>query len=271
MSLGDIEALRSSPSFLVLNEKWQLIMELCHFTQEINPLWTTESLSQQLKAISRPAIQKITGKTKEDEVFKSLIDSFFTDCRFACTKGEPQSLQALFLPCVLNARSGPTPLLMLLLTAWLEEAGIRTQIISCQQRHLFKVRIFNHWKIFDFENNCQVLTPEDLLDLVNQGFQFSSGKLGSEAMVIAYLNRIKGQARKENQTQALAMTHSYLMRYQPFNLRHLRGRAHLAYETGDYRRAVDDIRSYFQYKPSDFTNAPLRRLYKLALRQVRSQ
>ena len=80
---------------------------------------------------------------------------------------------------------------------------------------------------------------------------------------------IKARARVENNSQVLTLTHGYLMRYQPFNLKHLRERALLAYETGDYRRAIDDIRSYFQYKQPGLNNSQLKRIYKLALRRHR--
>ena len=45
--------------------------------------------------------------------------------------------------------------------------------------------------------------------------------------------------------QIPVLVHSYLMKYQPFNLRTSRERARIAYETGDYRTAIEDIRNYF--------------------------
>lgn len=271
MITGDIEALRSSPSFLVLNEKWQLIMELCHFTEEINPVWSTQSSIQQLKALSRPAMQKITSHIKDHEVFEILVHFFFKQCGFECSAPKEHGLQSLFLPHVLNSRLGSPALLMLLFCALLEEAGLKVQLVSCHQRYLLKIRLAGQWRIIDFERHGQALEADEVVSLVNQGFEFSPGRLDSSALAIVYLNQVKDQARQEKDVTTLNITHSYLMRYQPFNLRHLRERAQLSYETGDYRRAVDDIRSYFQYKPSDFTNEPLKRLYKLALRKVRSQ
>jgi regulator of sirC expression with transglutaminase-like and TPR domain len=176
----------------------------------------------------------------------------------------------MFLPHVLHSRQGPTPLLMLLFHTLCEEHGLRLQLISCSPPYLLKVQLDNLDYIMDFEQKCQMLESAQIVELINQGFDFSAGAISPQSLVIEYLEQVKEKARQENEAQVLTLTHGYLMRYQPFNLRHLRDRALLAYETGDYRTAVDDIRSYFQYKHSGFGNDPLKKIYKLALKHQRS-
>lgn len=123
----------------------------------------------------------------------------------------------------------------------------------------------------DFGNHCSFLKPFEIVDLINRGFDFSNGGMDTNMLIIEYLTLLKERARKENKLQILSMVHSYLMKYQPFNLKHLSERAIVAYETGDYKRAVEDIRNYFQYKQHDFTNEQLKKIYKIALKRKRQE
>ncbi len=267
--MGEIEDLRSSKRFLLLKEQWRLVLELCHYSEDVNPLWQNGILQDTLKTLSRPAIA-LTESYSEDEIkFRILTHYFFKQRGYSLAKPTVLKLQDYFLPSVLNARTGPAPLLMLLLCTLFEECGIKAQVISCHKRYLLKVQLNSRAHVVDFEDSCRFLEPFEIVDLINRGFDFSNGALGMTALVVEYLEMIKARARVENNCQVLTLTHGYLMRYQPFNLKHLRERALLAYETGDYRTAIDDIRSYFQYKQPGLSNSHLKRIYKLALRRHR--
>ena len=253
----------------MLREQSQLVLELCHFTQDLNPIWETRTLLQNLKSLSAPAIKRLGQNSCQEDNFKILVQYFFDDLAFSIRSSDKNKLQNSFLPNVLVSREGPAPLLMLLFCSLLEEAGIKAQITSCRVKYLLKVQLDDKSHIVDFKKSCGFLQPYEIVELINRGFDFSCGALNSDILVVEYLNLLKKLSRKENKLQILSMVHSYLMRYQPFNLKHLSERAIVAYETGDYRTALDDIRSYFQYKQPEFTNLDLKRIYKVALKKER--
>ncbi len=269
MHSGDLDSVKSpSKSFSILRNQTKLVMEVCHFTEDLNPLWDTRSTFEQLKALSGPIIQACGNFDLQQDKFTSLTQAFFESLSFQVSKSN-LGLQDCFLPQVLTHRKGPTPLIMLLFCSLAEEVGIRTQVSSCRLRFLLKVQLDDKTHVVDFSRACAPLEPFEIVDLINKGFDFSNGSLSPETLVVEYLNGLKALAREENKLQILSMVHSYLMRYQPFNLRHVSERARVAYETGDYRTAIDDIRSYFLYKQPEFNNLDLKRIYKMALRRVR--
>ena len=253
----------------ILREQRQLVLELCHFMENLNPLWQAKSLISKLTSLSHPVTRESLQLTSQEDQFALITQYFFSKLNFSCSTSSENNLQNCFLPHVLAARRGPPPLLMLLLCSLLEEAGIKSQVSSCRLKYLLKVQLDERSHIVDFQNSCAFLEPYEIVELINRGFDFSNGALNTDTLMVEYLNLLKKLARKENKLQILSLVHSYLMKYQPFNLKHISERAIVAYETGDYKTAVDDIRSYFQYKQPEFTNIDLKRIYKLALKHER--
>lgn len=270
MAFGGTEVAETSNRFLVLHEQWQLLLELCHFTEELNPLWETKSLQTKLKNICHDFLREVGELDSSEERFSKVNHFFFKDLGFETANFEDLSLQNSFIPHVLTSKKGPAVLLMLLMCCLLEECGITSEVSSCRKKHLLKVHINGRSFISDFDDNGRFLEPYEIVELINRGFDFSNGSLSHNCLVVEYLHLLRDKARNENKLQILSHIHSYLMKYQPFNLRHISERAMVAFETGDYRTAVDDIRNYFQYKQADFTNEHLKRIYKLALRKTRS-
>ncbi len=269
MLSGGLDPRGPNKSISILRDQTKLVLELCHFTEDLNPIWGARSTIKKLKTLSTPIIETCKELDCQNEKLKALTHAFFHRLGFqACGKQAP--LQACFLPQVLSSREGPLPLLMLLFCSLSEEVGIRTQIGSCRKRYLLKVQLDGCTQVMDFAKNCQRLEPHEIVELINRGFDFSTGALSCDTLVVEYLNRLKHLARQENRLQILSLVHSYLMRYQPFNLKHVSERARVAYETGDYRTAIDDIRSYFLYKQPEFNNLDLKRIYKIALRRARN-
>lgn len=256
------------PISILRQKTQQLVFEVCHFTQDLNPLWPTRTLIQRLKSKSRPILNRIHNLPQQQIQFQELVNYFFVELGFQL-RPQSLSLQSCFLPQVLNSREGPVPLLMLLFCSLAEEADIKVQLSSSRKRHLLKVQLDGRSHIVDFDNKCRCLEPFEIVELINQGFDFSSGAINMDMLVIDYLIEIRKLARQEKRLQILSLVHSYLMRYQPFNLKHLSERAVVAYETGDYKTAIDDIRSYFLYKQPEFNNLDLKRIYKLCLKRVR--
>ncbi len=268
MVTGELDTARSTKPILMLKEQAQLILEICHFTQDLNPLWETRTTLKRLKSLSQPIVREVHDLESDEEKFEHLIQYFFKNLQFK-QKDKDIDLMGCFLPQVLSSKQGPTPLLMLLFCTLCEEAGIRAQVTSCRRRYLLKVQLDGRAHIVDFGRACQKLAPYEIVELINRGFDFSAGCMQSDCLVVEYLSLFKTLSRQEHKLQILSIVHSYLMRYQPFNLKHLSERALVAYETGDYKTAVDDIRSYFQYKQPEFTNLNLKRIYKLALKRTR--
>lgn len=269
MIYGDLGVQRPPKPISILREQTKLVIEVCQFTQDLNPLWQTRSSLERLKSLSFPILESVkTGKTQQIQ-FDCLVHSFFEDLGFQ-VRLQSESLQTCFLPQVLSSKEGPAPLLMLLFASLAEEAGIKTQVTSCRTRYLMKVHLDGRTHVVDFAQKCKALEPYELVELINMGFDFSNGTLCSDILVVEYLNELRNMARLEKRLQILSLVHSYLMRYQPFNLKHLSERAVVAYETGDYKTAIDDIRSYFLYKQPEFNNLDLKRIYKMALRRVRN-
>ena len=269
MTMGEVVRPGPKKTISILKEKGKLISELCHFTQDLNPLWPASETVFLMKTLSLPYHERISQIEDQEKIVEIASRYFFSELGFKIVSPEEISLTRSFLPEVLNQRKGPPSLLMLLFSSLLEDSGIKVQITSCRKRHLLKLQLNGSARMVDFMNHCKPMSPDDIVDLINRGFDFSGGGLESDTLVVEYLNHLKRKARVENKLQILSLVHSYLMRYQPFNLRHLSERAVVAYETGDYKTAVDDIRSYFQYKQPEFTNLDLKRIYKVALRKER--
>lgn len=267
MAFGEMEDNGCSKRLLVIKKQWQLLFELCHFTQDLNPSWQAKTIQRQLKKFMEPLLQEVEAIESEEQRFHKINQLFFETLNFKITSAKKIQLTNAFLPNVLIAQKGPAPILMLVYCALLEECNIRVQVTSSRLKYLLKVQINNNSHMIDFAKKGKLLKPTEIVDLINRGFDFSSGCLDANTLVIEYLNLIKKLSRKENKLQILSMTHSYLMKYQPFNLKHISERAIVAYETGDYRRAVEDIRNYFQYKQVNFTNQKLKKIYKIAVRK----
>ena len=252
-----------------LREQGKLVFELCHFTQDVNPLWGARELLTQFEELSQPGLRAMDSDLEDEKRFHSLVPFFFQDLGFRCAQ-KPLSLKELFLPQVLSSRKGPCSLLMLLFCYLCEQAGLSVRAAFCEKRHLLRVQFMGRHHILDFEKECEPLESYQLVDLINEGVNFSQGPLPSDQLVVDYLNHLKKGARQENRLHVLSLVHSYLMRYQPFNLKHLSERATVAYETGNYKMAMDDIRHYFQYNSPQFNNSYLKRIYKQALKRMGS-
>lgn len=265
MGSGELQSIKKEPTFRVLDNQWRQLLEVCHYTEDLNPAWQTKILQEELKELS-PPLQPIKSLEQDFERYQAATAYFFETLNFQILDDSDISLQNCFLPSVMKSRQGPASIIMLLLVCLLEECGINTQVSSCRDQYLLKVQLDEKTNILDLNNPQKFLKPHEIVELINQGFDFSNGALDSNCIVIEYLNLIKELSHNNKKLHLLSMTHSYLMKYQPFNLKHLSERAIVAYETGDYKRALEDIRSYFQYKQSHFTNQQLKKIYRKALR-----
>lgn len=266
MITGEMGAESRPKRFLLLKEQWPLVLELCHFTEELNPQFKTIHLLNHLKNLSQPIRNDIAKWESDEEKFYKVVQYFFDILGFSFGENTKMSLEESLIPSILLTRRGPEPVLMLLLCALFEECNVQVHITSCRAQYLLKVQFDHRSYIVDFKKKCAKLQHSEIVELINSGLNFSQGCLNSNSLVIEYLDHLKFSARQENQLKMLSQIHSYLMKFQPFNLKHISERAVVAFETGDYRSAVEDIRSYFQYKHGELSNSNLKNIYKLALK-----
>jgi len=217
--------MRETRPVLLLGEKWKLLLELCHFTQSLNPLWDTGQLQRSLKSLSQPAIVLAQNIQDEEERFLFLVDYFFKTLNFSIDNPQESQLLNSFMPQILVSRKGPSQLLLLLLMALLEQCHLKMSLCSPKQRLVFKVHLNRKVQLFDFTSQCAHVGTSDLIQLINGGYDFSGQPTPVSALVVEYLNRIANLARRERKLQILSITHSFLMKYQPFNLVHLSERA----------------------------------------------
>ena len=266
MNLGGQGQDRSDQHILLIKNQWKLALEVCHFTSEYNPHWPASSTQKQICHLMAEAKAFCPTPANDRKTLQNLIQFFFYHKGFDPVPANSLTLPEFFLPYVTHSRKGPTELLMLLFTTLAENLGLKTQVISCKKYFLLKICLDNKPCILDFTKKGQILDPYEIVSLINAGIEFSKTKYDNNKIVIRYLQQVKRIAKKNFELPLLSLTHSYLMRYQPFNLKHLSERAIAAYQTGDYRSAVDDIRSYFLYKSPEVTNTHLKRIYKLARR-----
>lgn len=269
MNSGGLGAEKHPNRFLLLKEQWPLVLELCYFTEELQPHLQIANLHSQLKTLSQPIIENVRFLSTDEEKFDHVVDYFFNTLGFSFSEKPELSLQNCFMANVLKTRKGPESVLMLLLCALFEECNLQVQITSCRLQYLLKVQFNSRYYIADFKKKCAILQHFEILELINCGVNFSQNCYNSKSLVVEYLDLLKNLAHKEKQLKILAQIHSYLMKFQPFNLKHISERAVIAFETGDYRSALEDIRSYFQYKHGELANSQLKNIYKLALKKER--
>ena len=218
--------------------------------------------------------QSLVFKTKnlkcDEDRLKIINRYFFEEPGFETIKESRLNFQNSLLPSVLSRHQSPIPLFMLIFCCFLEECGLKARNISCELANLLKIQVNGSPRIINIDCRGEFLKPHEITDLINKGLDFSNNWLDSRTLVIKYLNLIKKLARKTENLQTLSLIHSYLMKYQPFNLKHLADRAMISFERGDYQKTIEDIRSYFQYSRSDEPNQALKKLYKMALLRQKS-
>ena len=269
--MAEIKELKTSPYFLVLQEEWPFLFELCHFTEILNSRWQSKTLQKKFHELGQPLVFRTKALKCDKEKLKVINQYFFKELGFKAIKESHLNFHNCLLPSVLSRRQAPTPLLMLILCCFLEECGLKAKNISCELTNLLKIQINGQACIINVDCHGKLLKPDEIVGFINKGLNFSNNWLGSNALVIRYLNLIKKLARQTENLQALDLIQSYLMKYQPFNLKHLAERAMTSFKKGDYQKTIEDIRSYFQYRQSGETNQALKKVYKLALIKEKSK
>ena len=269
--MTETKSLKVSPYFLLLEKEWPFLLELCHFTEALNSQWKSKTLQAKLHELGQPLIFRTKSLRCDEEKLKVINQYFFKELEFKTIKKSQLNFHNSLLPSVLSRRQAPTPLLILILCCFLEECGLKTKNITCELTNLLKVQINGKPSIINIDSCGEYLNSNQIVGFINKGLNFSKSWLDSNTLVISYLNLLKKLAHQSGKLQALGLIQSHLMKYQPFNLKHLEGRAVTSFAKGDYRKTIEDIRSYFQYRQSGKTNQTLKKLYKLALIKEKSK
>lgn len=251
----------------LLGEHGKHLMELCHFTHELNPLWEPRVLQQQIRSLAQDSINEAKKIDEASERFCYLNGRFFDDIQFCTLQKEHFDLNEILLPQVLISRQGPASLLMLLYCALMEECGLKIGIHRSKKKNLLRIHMNHRSYWVNFDKKCCRLDTGDIVQLVNENEDFSQGDGSSDQLMVRYLEIFKESARKAAKRQIETIVHSHLMKYQPFNLKHICERATVAFDVGNYQMVIDDIRNYFQYKQPKVNSDRLVRLYRQALRR----
>lgn len=266
MIRGETRLFEANQHISLLKGQWKLALELCHFTEDFNPLWLSKNTQFRIEQLKKELLCQTEHLDSDADKLNALIHFFFTQKSFSSFSKNEVNLQNAFIPYLLTSRKGPNEILMLLFTSLAEKIGLKVQVTSARIKYLLKVYIDNKPVIVDVGEKGVFLQPYEIVDLINRGFDFSARCPTPNSLMVEYLNMLKKLARKNGDLNLLSFTHSYLMKYQPFNLKHLSERAAAAYQTGDYKTAIEDIRSYFLYKSPEVTNFHLKKIYKVARR-----
>ena len=263
---------KAPPYFFLLQKQWQIFFELCHFTSDLNFRCQRKTLQAKIQKLVQILLLKTKNIESEKDKLKIICQCFFSEMGFRVIDESLLDFESSLLHKSLASRQCPASLLMLILICFFEECGLKSQTINCESVNLLKVHLGQgDSSIISVDRRGADLCPRELTNLINQGVDFSTAWSDSRTLVIQYLSLVKKLAGRENNLKALSLTHSYLIKYQPFNLKHLAGRAIVSFEKGDYNQSIDDIRSYFQYRTDGKTNLILKKLYKQALKSRKSQ
>ena len=246
----------------------KMALEICHFASEVDPACHAQKIYNQLRGITAELQEQLPETRSDREKVEGLIHFFFGHLGFQISHSAPSSLRSLLLPEVLDNRQGPREVLALIFLTLAEAVNLKIELNSDSSSHLMKVFIDDHPTIIDFDRRGHFLEPYEIVDLVNHGIDFNHSP-PPELPVILYLRLLKKMARDKNQFGILTKVQSHLIRHQPFNLKYLSERALIAYESGNFREAIEDIRDYFLYRSSDISNFKLKNVYRMARKKIK--
>jgi len=239
--------------------------EICRLSSDILPLEEYRVLKAHFDQWVRSFAAAYPSPANDLDKIKALVAFFFEDQGFRPLEVKSIDLKSSLIAEAIDRKKAPWELLTLLFMTLAESIQLKVKCIDDSEKWLLKVYIDDDPQIVNLEKSGSFLAPFEIVEFVNNGVDFTQWNLG-ERVFIRYLYRIRHLAKLDFNLHGLSVTQAYLMRYQPFNLKHLSERAKIAYHTGDYRGAAEDIRDYFIYKSPEITNFQLKKIYKMALK-----
>ena len=239
-------------------------MVLSQIAYDLNASWLTTStlkkyeklLAQLTSLVPLPVESDLDGMDR----FEILKDFFFHQKKFIPLETKPK-LDRYLLPYTLLSRSGPVELLLLIFLGLAETLNLSLQVVEHQNHIMLKLVHEGRSKIFDFNNRCQLLSSQEVLDMVNEGSDYTHCLQFSD-LVSNYLLLLKTQSLRERSFINLYKIQTYLIQLQPFALNHFLDRARAAYAIGDVVKAAEDMSQYLAFHKDNVVNQRLVRLVK---------
>lgn len=246
---------------LIKSEDDGLVSELSRFAHDLNASWPPSLTLKKYQALLAQLLLLTHDKDLDPfERFAVLKTFFFTHKQFSPLVSKPK-LEKYLLPYVLLSRSGPHEMLLLLFLSLAQSIRLPLQVIKMDSKIIIKVIHEGRTFLFDFKRQCETLSTEEILDLINHGCDCTKNMPLTEVFS-KYLLMIKTQCLRERSFLHLYKIQTYLIHHQPFVLNHLVDRARAAYAIGDLVKAAEDIGHYLSFHSEKMTNNKFSRLVK---------
>ena len=245
-----------------------MTVEMCHLAQQIRPDLDTRKSFRMIGKHSRIARQFSSLGYSQKDLYQKICHYFFDEMGMNLHKTSELSVADCLVPRVIQNGGGPKTLVALLFVSLLEEAGFSISGTQCHDPLIFKIKVDGRSEMIDFENRGAFLGRSQLIDYINQGKNLSKCTEQGYPLVINYLYELKRLSEACSSDSTTRLIHTRLMSYEPYNLSHLKNRALLAYETGQYRLAWKDLHSYFFYTTPESSQNKLRGIYLQAGRKL---
>lgn len=238
------------------------IAALGQIAYDLNASWNSTATLKKYESLVAQLmlLQQNTKDLDAMDRFEILREFFFKQKQFIPLSTKPK-LERFLLPYTLLSRSGPPELLLLLFLSLAEAAQLPLQVVEYHQKIIIKFIDAGHSRLFDFKNACQLLTTQEVLDLVNTGSDCNR-TLEATELLSQYLLLLKTQSLRERSFISLYKIQTYLIQHQPFALNHFLDRARAAYYIGDVVKAAEDMGQYLAFHKDTVINGRLLRLAK---------
>ena len=146
---------------------------------------------------------------------------------------------------------------------------LKHSFINSKNHFLLKFDFPEKSLLVDFQEKGKVLDRNEIVSLVNEYIDFRKLDDGLRSLS-KLLHQIKKKWTLEKRFRDLKHLNLIMMKAEPFNLVHIKERAQIAYQVGDYISAAEDIRNYFVYKSPEIRSLPLKKIYRRALRKTKA-
>lgn len=252
-----------SSNHLILIDKNndELICELSRLSHDLNAAWVpSQTLKKYQKLAAQLHLLASDKGLETQEKFAILKYFFFESKKFSPLAAKPK-LERFLLPYILLSRSGPKEILLLLFICLARSLDIQIQVIRNSERSILKFVDDGRPVIFDFNNQARLLNTDEIIDLINDGCDFTK-TIDSKDLLASYLQLIKTQSLRERSFLHLYKIQSYLVQHQPFVLNHLVDRARAAYAIGDLVKAAEDLGQYLSFHTDKMSHYKFAKILK---------
>lgn len=142
-------------------------------------------------------------------------------------------------------------------------------VVNCEYA-LMKFDFSSGPLLIEFDSKIQILERPRIMELVNQNIDFCKLDNGMNKLIQA-LKKLRLAWTQDQQSEKLCVLNAAMIKAEPYNLEHIKKRAHIAFNARDYVGAANDIRNYFTYKSPEIPASTLKKIYRKALEEIQAQ